>query len=55
MQDQVAEKKFYEDICEKNNRNVHITHGYEEIYDIVCPKKASGEIRDRGFEQQRYL
>lgn len=48
MQDQVAEKKFYEDLFEKNNRNVHITHGYEEIYDIVFPKQASGELLDLG-------
>lgn len=48
MQDQVAEKKFYEDLFEKDSRNVHITHGYEEIYDIVFPKKASGELLDLG-------
>lgn len=48
MQDQAAEKKFYEDLFEKDARNVHITHGYEELYDIVFPAKASGELLDLG-------
>jgi len=48
MQDQVAEKEFYEELFEKDTRNVHITHGYDEIYDIVFPKKASGELLDLG-------
>lgn len=48
MQDQVAEKKFYEELFEKDMRNVHITHGYEELYDIVFPAKASGELLDLG-------
>lgn len=48
MQDQVAEKKFYEELFEKDSRNVHITHGYDELYDIVFPKKASGELLDLG-------
>jgi SAM-dependent methyltransferase len=48
MQDQVAEKKFYEELFEKDSRNVHITHGYDELYDIVFPKQASGELLDLG-------
>src|SRR5690606_4560464 len=48
MQDQAAEKKFYEELFEKDARNVHITHGYEELYDIVFPPKTSGELLDLG-------
>ena len=48
MQDQVAEKEFYEELFEKDMRNVHITHGYEELYDIVFPAQATGELLDLG-------
>jgi SAM-dependent methyltransferase len=48
MQDQAAEKAFYEDLFEKDSRNVHINYGYEEIYDAVFPKQATGELLDLG-------
>ena len=48
MQDKVAERAFYEDLFEKDMRNVHITYGYDELYDKVFPKRASGELLDLG-------
>lgn len=48
MQDQAAERKFYEELFERDMRNVHITHGYDELYDTVFPKQASGDLVDLG-------
>ena len=48
MQDIVAERAFYEKLFEKDKRNVHITEGYDELYDIVFPKQGSGELIDLG-------
>jgi SAM-dependent methyltransferase len=47
-QDRVSEKAFYDDLFEKNPENVHITTGYEDLYDFAFREPPKGTVLDLG-------
>lgn len=48
MQDVKAEREFYECLFTDKPDNEHITHGYEELYDLAFPQVPAGLVLDLG-------
>jgi SAM-dependent methyltransferase len=47
-QDWVSEKKFYDELFDRNPENEHITSGYEDLYDFAFKGKPEGVVMDLG-------
>lgn len=48
MQDIVAERKFYDELFERDPENEHIQAGYEEIYQLAFPDSVGVQLLDLG-------
>lgn len=47
-QDVVAERRFYDELFDRNPENEHITSGYDQLHDIAFQAPPAGRVLDLG-------